>query len=182
MTEPSEVTPSPTPPVPAAPGQAPVPELEQPPAAAPEETAAPINAADEPVAGQVVDEGSVPKHLPRDWPRKGYHGPQPWEVDEPPALTHGHGFIASGEAGEDVELACRLLAYAGYETSVSRGENPLAVWGESERQAVDAFRRDYGIEEDPAVVSATVTGVVGPWTWEALYRVGRRPAAEVRGA
>jgi peptidoglycan hydrolase-like protein with peptidoglycan-binding domain len=92
-------------------------------------------------------------------------------------LSHGHGLLIPGSAGEDVETLARLLAYAGFPTATSRGENPLAIFGESEREAANAFRRDYGIEEDPAVIAASVPEVVGPWTWEALYRIAERKAA-----
>lgn len=112
--------------------------------------------------------------LPDDWPAKGYTGPQPWEVESPPQISHNFGFLMSGSAGDDVLKLAALLAYAGYPTSISRGENPQAIYGGSERDAVAAFHREYGIQEDPGVIAATVPGVVGPWTWEALHRLARR--------
>jgi hypothetical protein len=144
-----------------------------PPATPPAAPAAPAQL--EPASAEVVPDGSTPTQLDPSWPIKGYTGPQPWEVDEPPALCHVHGFLMSGSAGEDVLTICALLKVAGYETSVSRGENPQAVFGASERAAILAFHREYGIQEDPAVISATVPDVAGPWTWEALYRIAQRP-------
>jgi peptidoglycan hydrolase-like protein with peptidoglycan-binding domain len=128
-------------------------------------------------AAPAAEAPAPPTKLPGDWPTKGYHGAQPWEVEEPPELSHGNGFLITGSAGDDVELLCSLLKYAGYETSVSRGENPLGIYDASVRAAVEQFRREYGIEEDPGVISATVPDVAGPWTWEALCRIARRPKA-----
>lgn len=119
----------------------------------------------------------TPKSLPSDWPSKGYTGPQPWEVEEPPALLHGHGLLIVGSAGDDVRVLCALLAYAGYPTDVSEGTNPLSIFDGSVKAAVSAFRRDYGVQEDPAIISASTSDVAGPWTWAALYRIARRRAA-----
>lgn len=113
-----------------------------------------------------------------DWPSKGYDGPQPWEAEDPPELTHDHGLLSSGGAGEDVVELAALLERLGFETQYSRGQNPQAIYGESERAAVEAFRQAYGVREDPAIVAATIPSVVGPWTWEALYRAVRLEDAQ----
>jgi hypothetical protein len=136
---------------------------------------APPTPAPAPDASEPVEE--APAELSADWPQKGYTGPQPWQVTGPITLSHGQGFLIPGSAGAEVETLARLLAYAGYPTSSSRGENPLGIFGESEREAANAFRTAYGIEEDPAVIAASVPEVVGPWTWEALYRIAVRKAA-----
>lgn len=122
-------------------------------------------------------EVDVPKSLPEGWPTKGYTGAQPWEVEEPPALGHGHGLLIVGSDGEEVRSLCAFLAYAGYPTDVSEGKNPLCIFDESVKTAVGAFRRDYGVEEDPAIISASTPDVAGPWTWAALYRIARRQKA-----
>jgi peptidoglycan hydrolase-like protein with peptidoglycan-binding domain len=149
---------------------------------------APADGAEEVVDGTIVAEpaetgGTVaeptgPTSLPGTWPSKGYTGPQPWEVDEPPALGHREGLLLVGSAGDDVRTLCALLAYAGYPTDVAEGkDNPLSVFDASVKAAVESFRRDYGIKEDPAIIAASTNDVAGPWTWAALYRIARRRAA-----
>lgn len=108
----------------------------------------------------------------KTWPSKGYAGDQPWQTEDPHAMapiTHSKGLITSGSGGPDVIDLAELLAKLGYESSISRGESPYGGYGESEQAAVEAFCRDYGVEEDPAVISATHAGAVGPWIWQALY-------------
>lgn len=118
------------------------------------------------------------KTMPDNWPCKGYTGPQPWEADNPPELTHDHGLLASGAAGAEVVELAALLAALGYETQISRGQNPHAIFGDSERAAVNQFRADYNVQEAPEVIAATIPSVVGPWTWEALHSAVR----DVEGA
>lgn len=163
-------------------------ELEATPAASPADPTslavpdAPDAPAEEVVDAEIVPsdgptEPAAPKSLPDGWPSKGYTGPQPWEVEDPPALGHAHGLLIVGSAGDDVRTLCALLAYAGYETSVSRGENPLCIFDGSVKAAVEGFRRAYGITEDPGIISASTADVAGPWTWAALYRIARRRKA-----
>jgi peptidoglycan hydrolase-like protein with peptidoglycan-binding domain len=114
--------------------------------------------------------------LDPSWPIAGYTGPQPWQVQNPPALSHNRGFVVSGTAGDLVEELAAALARLGYETAISRGENPQAIYAESERAAVIRFQTDFGIKEDPAVLAVTTPDTVGPWTWEALFRLLRRVA------
>lgn len=117
---------------------------------------------------------AVAEELPQSWPERGYAGPQPWEVGRPPAIAHDRRILISGSAGDEVLELCACLGRLGYETSVSRGENALAVFGAAERAAVEAFRRDYNVQEDPAIVAASTTEAVGAWTWEALFRLVKR--------
>ena len=121
----------------------------------------------------VAAPSSAPTELPENWPTRGYSGPQPWEVSNPPALTHDRGLVCSGTAGDIVLELAMMLAHLGYQTSISRGENVHAIYGGAEREAVAAFHRDYGIQEDPAIIQASTPDVVGPWTWEALHRLVR---------
>jgi hypothetical protein len=125
---------------------------------------------------EVTPQAATPaaEELPEEWPVKGYSGPQPWEVARPPAIMHDRRILISGSAGDEVLELCACLGRLGYETSVSRGENALAVFGAAERTAVGRFRTDYGIEEDPAIISATTPDAVGAWTWEALFRLVNR--------
>ena len=144
----------------------PVPAEQQPPA--PQPTVA------MPPAVQVAESAPAAEELPESWPSAGYTGPQPWEVARPPALCHDRRILIAGSAGDDVLELAAALARVGYETSISRGENALAVYGAAEPAAVEAFHRDYGIKEDPAIISATTPDAVGPWTWEALFRLVQR--------
>jgi peptidoglycan hydrolase-like protein with peptidoglycan-binding domain len=79
--------------------------------------------------------------------------------------------VAVGELG-------RLLATIGYATSVSEGRNPQGVVDESITAAVERFRQDFGVQEDPS--AWPVDGErqarlhVGAWTWEALLRAAQR--------
>lgn len=131
-----------------------------------------------------------------DWPRKGYSGPQPWEAVDPFSeearalhedpgspntvapivLTHSHPILTSGSGGVEVAELCQQLARLGYKTSVSRGENPFATLDPSVMAAVNQFRDDYGVREDPDGFGgeAAARNHVGPYTWEALDRAVER--------
>ena len=123
-------------------------------------------------------ESGADERLSDSWPERGYTGSQPWQVQEPPALSHDRGLLIVGSAGDDVYEVAAALARLGYPTSISRGENPQNLFTEAEREAVNSFRRDYGIEEDPALTKASTPDVVGPWTWEALFRLVEQQAIE----
>ncbi len=127
-----------------------------------------------PAETATTESTAVAEELPEEWPVKGYTGPQPWQVSRPPAITHNRGILIAGSAGDEVLELAACLARIGYETSISRGENANAVYGGAEREAVAAFHRDYGIEEDPAIIAASTSDAVGPWSWEALFRLVRR--------
>lgn len=127
-----------------------------------------------------------------NWPSKGYDGPQPWETIDPydpevralhddpgsentvtaVVIDHAHPILSSGSAGLEVVELCRHLKRLGYETTVSRGQNVASVLDASVLQAVQSFRRDYGVREDPAQFGSAndVENYVGPYTWEALAR------------
>jgi hypothetical protein len=124
---------------------------------------------------------ALAERLPDDWPYPGYDGPQPFEVNEPPQITHDRGFVTSMTAGPHVEELCACLALLGFETPLSKGQNPHAIYARGEAAAVDAFRAAYGVEEAPEVIRATGRSVVGPWTWEALFRAVRAKEAEAEG-
>jgi peptidoglycan hydrolase-like protein with peptidoglycan-binding domain len=112
------------------------------------------------------------------WPCKGYNGPQPWEADNPPALTQNHLMVSSGSAGPEVVELSALLAHLGYGTSISNGQNPHAIYDTGVSEAVAAFCRDFGVEEDPQVRRARTEDTVGPWIWEALVRAVHKAIAE----
>jgi hypothetical protein len=118
-------------------------------------------------------EASRPEAVPDNWPQQGYDGPQPWEVENPPDLTHDRGIIISGSAGAAVVELAACLAHVGIGTSISEGGNVHAIYGPTEAAAVQEFCRVYGVAEDPVYVRAGGPGVVGPWIWEALFRAVR---------
>ncbi len=100
-----------------------------------------------------------------------YKGKQPWEDGGPKvAITHQLPTLSSGSDGPAVLELGSKLAKLGYETSLSRGENPFGVLDASVLTAVKDFRRDYGISEDPSgyPVPTDAGNHVGPYTWEAL--------------
>jgi hypothetical protein len=128
------------------------------------------------------------------WPRKGYDGPEPWELaaehadpDEvdgeypqpytgPGAVTHNKPILGEGSAGADVAELARRLAYR--DNSICRGQNPGDVLDSSVMRSVRAFQRDYGVRENEASFnggsvpgSALVGGYVGPYTWQVIIQV-----------
>ncbi|HET6570407.1 MAG TPA: hypothetical protein VFG58_02850, partial [Solirubrobacterales bacterium] len=123
-----------------------------------------------------------PKLMDPEWPCRGYGGPQPWEADNPPTLTQNHLMLGSGAAGEEVVELASHLAYLGYGSSISVGQNPHQMFDDSIRAAVAAFCSDYGVAEDPKVLQARTQDTVGPWLWEALVRAVHKKAAEVQEA
>jgi hypothetical protein len=119
------------------------------------------------------------KVMDAEWPYAGYTGPQPWEAENPPALTQNHLMISSGFAGPAVVELAGLLAHLGFGTSISAGQNPHAIYDSGVSDAVRAFCQAYGVVEDPAVRAARTEDTVGPWIWEALCRaVLKKVAAE----
>lgn len=142
------------------------------------DTAAGADAAQPPTQAVATATAPERKEMPAEWPTRGYDGPQAWEASNPPELSHDRGLLTSGEVGEDVIELCSLLATLGIETSISRGQNPHAVFDDSVRAGLDAFRSSYNVLEDPQVVAATIPAVVGPYTWEALFRAAAKAEAE----
>jgi hypothetical protein len=92
--------------------------------------------------------------------------------------AHGRPPLTSLSVGDGVRELGMLLAELGYDNSVSRGQNPFAVFDESIAAAVDAFRRDYDVEEDPSQFPrdsrANAQSHVLAWTWEGLLRAVKR--------
>jgi hypothetical protein len=159
---------------------------------------------DQAPAPDVVDVDQPKGHDYASWPVKGgTDAPQPWDLAgqgipphelqlEPGApntvapivVDHGMPILTSGSGGPEVHELGRLLAGLGYETSVSRGENPFGILDPTVLAAVERFRQDYGVEEDPTGFGGnhdagrvTARNHVGPWTWEALIRAAERERA-----
>lgn len=146
------------------------------PAAPPPPAPAPVDVPPAPSPAQ-VQTPAQPKVMPQDWPCAGYSGPQPWEADNPPALTQNHLMVSSGSAGEEVVELAALLAHLGFGTSISAGQNPHAIYDTGVSDAMRAFCEAYGVAEDPQVLQARTPDTVGPWLWEALTRAVHKKLA-----
>lgn len=109
--------------------------------------------------------------------QKGYAGKQPFEQGGPRIKpAHQKSTLGSGSAGAQVLDLAQLLHKLGYPTDISEGRNSFCVLGSSELAAVEAFRRDYGVQEDPSGFrdERAAAKHVGVWTWEALLRATGR--------
>lgn len=174
---PPAASPSNAPPVAPAPGgdlnptqAAPPPPPAPPSAAGPAVTTMPAQAAEAAPAEEKI--------LPQDWPKRGYSGPQAWEATNPPEITHNQRLITSGTHGPEVIELCALLARLGLSTPISQGLNPHAIYETATAAAVRQFCTEYGVSEDPTIVSAMSEDVVGPWLWEALFRAVHKAGQE----
>jgi hypothetical protein len=116
----------------------------------------------------IVGEGGQVTELPAGAPN----------TVSPIVVAHGRPTISMLSTGDPVRELAELLALLGYETSISRGTNALAVFDESVAAAVDSFKRDYDVEEDPSGFPRdskdSVQRFVSSWTWEGLLRAARR--------
>jgi hypothetical protein len=120
---------------------------------------------------------------PTAWPAKGNTDQkQPWQEDDP-AITPRAGLpvLASGSADPAAHELFNALDELGYETPISRGENPVGVIGPEEMQAVRQFRADYGVQEDPSPwggdndeARRQASAFIGPWTAEAILRAAEQ--------
>lgn len=137
---------------------------------------APVDLPPPPPAEQVAA-APEPKVMDASWPFAGYAGPQPWEADNPPALTQNRLMVSSGSAGDEVVELAALLAHLGYGTTISAGQNPHAIYDTGVSEAVAAFCADYGVKEDPKVTAARTPDTVGPWLWEAITRAAHKKIA-----
>jgi peptidoglycan hydrolase-like protein with peptidoglycan-binding domain len=151
---------------------------------------------------------STPRQRYVDWPQKGDTRPQPWDLDavgiapherdlppgapdtiSPVLIRHSYPILASGSAGAAVNDLASRLALLGYQTDISRGENPFGVLTDKVLAAVERFREDYGVQEDPTPFGGDTdrsrrraAAIVGPYTWEALIRVSDRAAQALQSA
>jgi peptidoglycan hydrolase-like protein with peptidoglycan-binding domain len=134
-----------------------------------------------------------------DWPVKGDERPQPWDLDackipkadreledgapdtiSPVAIRHSYPILSTGSTGSPVTDLATRLKVLGYPTDISRGENPFGILTDSVMQAVEQFREDYNVQEDPTPYGSgpkareRAASVVGPYTWEGLIRASDR--------
>ncbi|HEV3136176.1 MAG TPA: hypothetical protein VG348_15915 [Acidimicrobiia bacterium] len=131
------------------------------------------------------------------WPAKGWAGPQPWDIRalgitkdqveqlgpgapntlSPVKVRHSFPILGVGSHGPIVGELARRLHALGYRTNIGTGANPYSVLDDSVLAAVENFRDEYNVLEDPAGFGGTgqkavakAAEYVGPWTWEALIR------------
>jgi peptidoglycan hydrolase-like protein with peptidoglycan-binding domain len=122
------------------------------------------------------------------WPTRDDKREQPWALDDKnePVQTDvepraGLPLLGSGSSDPAVHTLFTALAQLGYETPISRGENPYGLIGPEELAAVRQFRRDYNVQEDPGPFGGdndygrtTADNHVGPWTGEAILRAAEK--------
>lgn len=108
--------------------------------------------------------------IPNVFSGEGAAEPEHQELPVPDEALTGKPIITSGTAGPGVVELCRRLAELGHETDVSRGLNPFAIYGPAEHAAVESFRADAEVEEDPEAFGGReeARAHVGPATWAAL--------------
>jgi hypothetical protein len=139
------------------------------------------------------------------WPRKGDLRPQPWDLDaleispemaklapgardtvSPVVIHHSYPILSLGSQGSTVADLAGRLHLLGYDTDITRGENMFNTLTESVMGAVDQFREDYNVQEDPtpyggrtAKAAERAAAIVGPYTWEAILRASERELAAI---
>lgn len=135
------------------------------------------------------------------WPAKGPEfadTPQPWDLqahglpqpgvtrdhlppgepDEisPVVVAHNKPLLTAGMAGDAVADLADLLKKAGYSTSISEGHNHANAFDATIATAVNTFKRDFHVLEDPSQWpqdARMAERFVGPYVWEALIRVAK---------
>jgi hypothetical protein len=186
---------------------APAPERDQAPAGTPgqgEPTPKPVPENDTPESKIAAARDTY-----RDWPTKDFDGPQPWDLQElglprpghdapplepgardtitPIVVPAGTPMLAPGTQGEDVRQVAVRLGELGYENTISRGnpDNAFYVFDDSVSAAVDSFRRDYNVREDPSSFlrdrDQQASTIAGPWTVYAIVRASDKLRAEHAG-
>lgn len=147
-----------------------------------------------------TDAAPTPRQRYADWPQKGDSRPQPWDLDavgipkhereladgapntvSPVVVRHSFPILANGEAGNVVRELASRLNILGYTTDIAEGKNPFSILTEKVMAAVESFREDYGVAEDPTPYGGNTehartraARTVGPFTWEALIRASER--------
>lgn len=157
---------------------------------------------------EVPAEQTTPRQAYADWPQPNDQRAQPWEnegvsredrdklLDNPgtpdtaSAIVIGHSMpiLSSGSGGEQASFVRELgrrLNILGYTTSIGTNVNPWANCDESVMGAVERFREEHNVQEDPTAWGGnTAAGRqradahIGPWTWEAIIRASDRKLAE----
>ena len=115
------------------------------------------------------------------WPREGYDGPPPWELDnaDGEVINHNRPTLTYGSAGPDVAELVRLLAKCGLRSNtIAQGTNTIGFLDQSVMADVHAFRARYRVANAPDEFAGRevpgdrlVDEHVGPYIWQALYHV-----------
>lgn len=124
--------------------------------------------------------------VPQPWDLKGHGLPQPGvtrdylpggQPDElsPVVIAHNKPILIPGMAGEAVAELAGLLSKVGYQTSISKGANHAYAFDDTIAAAVNTFKRDFHVHEDPSQFPNQHDPeiYVGPWIWEALIRAAK---------
>lgn len=98
----------------------------------------------------------------------------PGQPDElsPVVIAHSKPILAPGTAGDQVAELAGHLATLGYSNSISQGRNHANAFDDTVMAAVNSFKRDFHVTEDPSQFrdAREAESVVGPWIWEAVLR------------
>lgn len=155
-----------------------------------------------PISPSTSTAGSIRAQF-ADWPQPGDTRPQPWDLDaagvpeedrklapgardtaSPVVIRHSYPIVSLGSQGSVVSDLAGRLHLLGYESDITRGENKFSSLTESVMGAVDKFREDYNVQEDPtpfggntAKARERAAAIVGPYTWEAILRASERELA-----
>jgi hypothetical protein len=106
-------------------------------------------------------------------------GGQPDELS-PVVIAHHKPILAAGTAGSAVEELGGLLAKVGYPNSISRGQNHAFSFDDTIASAIESFKRDFHVTEDPSQFRpGEAEHIVGPWLWEALLRAAELAAKAI---
>jgi hypothetical protein len=142
----------------------------------------------------------TPRQRYADWPQKDDARPQPWDLDQvgiakherelepgapdtisPVVIRHSYPILTTGSGGAAVSELASRLNILGYKSDIARGENPFSTLTQDVMSAVEEFREDYHVEEDPTPYGGNTSrsrqraaNTVGPYTWEALVRASDR--------
>lgn len=163
-------------------------------------------------AEQSAAQGAIVEQTPRqryaDWPVLEDDRAQPWDLDKvgiakhdqalepgmpdtisPIVIRHSYPILTTGSGGAAVSELATRLNILGYTTDISRGENPFSTLTQNVMSAVEQFREDYHVEEDPTPYGGDTSrsrqraaNTVGPYTWEALVRASDRALAAAAAA
>lgn len=101
-------------------------------------------------------------------------GGEPDQIS-PVVVAHDKPLLTTGMAGPYVAELAGLLSKVGYPTSISEGRNGVNAFDDTVAAAVNYFKRDFHVQEDPSQFpdQATADRMVGPYIWEALIRAAK---------
>lgn len=154
---------------------------------------------------------TTPAKAYADWPQSNDDRAQPWDAAKngtsredrdklldnpgspntvsPIVITHSMPILTAGSGGDQswaVRELARRLHVLGYQTDVGTTNNPFATVTSSVLGAVEHFREEHNVEEDPTAFGGNTSAGrerarshIGPWTWEAVIRASERKLADL---